>query len=171
MLKYVIVSHARLLTISLLCCTVLLPWMLRDFPKVIRSRGLGTHSPLLRYHPKSCTILVLCLGYYWLYLHLFSKTSCKSNSFYNARLFNWGGGFRSLEISSGGSRVTLINAMKSSSMATAAVKTCEIIGREKVTAVLLVPPMLDFVMKNIPSKQLQQGAWLYIPRSYEALTR
>ena len=56
-------------------------------------------------------------------------------------------------------------------MATAAVKTCEVTAREKVTAALLVSQMLDFVMKNIPSKQLQQGAWLYIPRSYEALTR
>ena len=62
-----------------------------------------------------------------------------------------------MEISSGGFRVTLINVMKSSSMATAAVKTYEVTAREKVTAVLLVPPMLDFVMKNIPSNQLQRG--------------
>ena len=63
-----------------------------------------------------------------------------------------------MDISSGGFRVTLINAMELSSMATAAVKTCEVTVREKVTAALLVPSMLDFVMKNIPYEQLQQGA-------------
>ena len=46
-------------------------------------------------------------------------------------------------------------------MATAAVKTCEVIGRETVTAALLVPPMIDLVMrKNIPSNQLQQGCMI-----------
>ena len=37
--------------------------------------------------------------------------------------------------------MTLINAMKSSSMTTAAVKTCDVIAREKVTAGLLLPPI------------------------------
>ena len=84
------------------------------------------------------------------YIHLM-KTSGKYDSFYNDRPFYWIAGFAMWEVASGGSRVTLINAMKSSSLATAAVKTCEIIGREKVTAALLVPPMLDLVMKkNIP---------------------
>ncbi|XP_022302880.2 indoleacetate--CoA ligase-like [Crassostrea virginica] len=84
------------------------------------------------------------------YIHLM-KTSGKYDSFYNDRPFYWIGGFALWEVASGGSRVTLINAMKSSSLATAAVKTCEIIGREKVTTALLIPPMLDLVMKkNIP---------------------
>ena len=94
-------------------------------------------------------------------MNSFNKTSCKSNSFYNARSFIWGGRFPSLEISSGGSRFNLINAMQSSSMATAAVKTCEIIARETVTTALLVPPMIDLVTrKNIPSNQLQQGCMI-----------
>ena len=83
-------------------------------------------------------------------IHLL-KTSGKYDSFYNDRPFYWIGGFALWEVASGGSRVTLINAMNSSSMTTAAVKTCEVIAREKVTAALLLPPIIELAMKkNIP---------------------
>nr|XP_022302879.1 uncharacterized protein LOC111110604 [Crassostrea virginica] len=89
-------------------------------------------------------------------IHLM-KTSGKYDSLYNNRPFYWIGGFVMWEVNSGGSRVTLINAMKSSSMATAAaaVKTCEIIAREKVTVALLIPSMLDLVMKKNISLRLK----------------
>ena len=84
------------------------------------------------------------------YIHLM-KTSGKYDSFYNDRPFYWIGGFAMWQVASGGSRVTLINALNLLSMATAAVITSEVIARERVTFASLVPPMLDLVMKkNIP---------------------
>ena len=42
-------------------------------------------------------------------------------------------------------------------MATAAVKTCEVIGREMVTAALLVPPMIDCDEEKHPLKSIATG--------------
>ncbi|XP_022301449.1 uncharacterized protein LOC111109565 [Crassostrea virginica] len=156
-------------TVAELCsreCDVDLPRLdPEDLGLILLSSGT-TNTP--KAVPYSHHALVIS-GYN--YIHLL-KTSGKYDSFYNDRPFYWVGGFPIWEVASGGSRVTLINAMKFSSMATAAVKTCEIIAREKVTAAFLVPPVLELVMKkNIPLRLQKTGGMIVKSSFFESIDK
>lgn len=72
---------------------------------------------------------------------------------YNDRPFSWIAGYPEWEMSYCGTRVTLTNALHSSSMTDAVKTATDIITKEKVTQAFLVPSMLELVMKRkIPLK-------------------
>ncbi|XP_065937003.1 uncharacterized protein [Magallana gigas] len=73
--------------------------------------------------------------------------------FYNDRPFSWIAGYPVWEMAACGTRVTLTNALHSSSMVDAVKTATNIITKEKATQAILVPSMLELVMKRkIPLK-------------------
>lgn len=68
--------------------------------------------------------------------------------FYNDRPFSWIAGYPAWKMSYCGPRVTLTNALHSSSIVDAVKTATDFIRNEKVTQALLVPSMLELVMKR-----------------------
>lgn len=66
---------------------------------------------------------------------------------YNDRKFSWSAGYPLWEIVSGGTRVVATHSFGSSSLAVLADTVSDIIQRENVTCAVLVPPVIDQLLK------------------------
>lgn len=76
------------------------------------------------------------------------QTNNEDAVFYNDRAFFWAAGHPCWEIGGGKTRVTMTNALHTSSMADAVKTACKIMTREKATQAFLVPSVLDLIIKN-----------------------
>lgn len=76
------------------------------------------------------------------------QTNNEDAVFYNDRAFFWAAGHPCWEIGGGKTRVTMTNALHTSSMADAVETACKIMTREKATQAFLVPSVLDLIIKN-----------------------
>lgn len=76
------------------------------------------------------------------------QTNNEAAVFYNDRAFFWAAGHPCWEIGGGKTRVTMTNALHSTSMADAVETSCKVMTREKATQAYLVPSVLDLIIKN-----------------------
>lgn len=100
------------------------------------------------------------------------KTNNEKEALYNDRPFFWGGGYPYWEVGSGGTRVTLKNALHLTSMAEAALTACGIIARENATQALLAPSMIDLILKrniNLKVQRIITGSMVVYSSSLESI--